>query len=858
MTADGTALVTGRVVGAGGGSHGGPGIPGVAVSDGLTVTQTDADGGYRLTVDVRRRITALVHITVPAGWRAPSGGSGTPAFFRTVDAAEGDEARVDFVLHPDRAADRDEYRFVALADVHVEAGTVNTRESFGAQLRTINALAREIEHGTGPPGFVAVAGDLTNNATAGEFQDYLRATAESSVPVWPAVGNHDLVGRQPGGAHQQSTTGTRYREAIERYRRAVGPEWYSFQYGPHHFVVLENYLGLTERDQFRWLEQDLALGAGGRQVVVISHVPWNVPQTPGPDTTSEYLRLLARYDVRLLLAGHTHANDVVTDVLGDAVHAVTTSAVGTLDQAPRGFRIVEFRDGRVSLPYAELDAHRRPTVVFPVGIVDVARQPAGVWVSRYHPPGVAAEAEYRVPPQPWRPLRPVGTHTWTGDLDAGGLEPGRSHHLHVRVRDRPTAAWTECGEVFVPVADTSVTPPCEGSPWPMFHRDARHTGLSPDVVAPPLGLAWVQHSGGTILSSSAAVADGTVFIGVRDEDRPDGNGVIALDFATGTCRWWTAAPGAVEGSVAVARDIAGDMAGDTAGNIVLAPSVRGPLRALEAGTGAVRWEWMPQHHGSVHGWMYFSPTIADQVDYQVDYQVVYQAYSVASGTFVAALDAGSGRLRWHTAGPVGRNWISHASPAVDGNLLVFATAYANLVALDTTTGAVRWQTTLGGGLGVFAKPVISDGLVLQACQGDRLVAVEAASGTVRWRYEAAGEPLLPGGGTAATPAVAGGTAYTGFSDGSVTAVRLADGTPLWRYQTRGAVLSSPAISGGVLYVGSNDGMVRALDRGSGNCVWAYDLGAWVASSPAVTGNAVVVGAWDGSVYAFTSGSAEPT
>ncbi|MGH8775668.1 MAG: metallophosphoesterase family protein [Jiangellaceae bacterium] len=248
-----------------------------------------------------------------------------------------------------------------------------------------------------------------------------QALTGSAVPVWSAPGNHDLAGRTSGGPHRESGFPGRYRD-VDDYRQAVGPEWYSFQYGPHHFVVLENYRGLGESDQLRWLQQDLALNAAGKQVVVITHVPWNVPQTAA-EHTAAYLELLGRHDVRLLLAGHTHSNDVVSGVVGRAVQAVTTSAVSTLDQTPRGFRLVEFRDGGVELPYGELDADREPAVVHPVGAVGIARQPTTVQISRYHPPGVAAEVEYRYPRTPGSRCGRWAPRSWTADLDDSWLEP---------------------------------------------------------------------------------------------------------------------------------------------------------------------------------------------------------------------------------------------------------------------------------------------------------------------------------------------------------------------------------------------------------------------------------------------------
>ncbi|WP_165367674.1 PQQ-binding-like beta-propeller repeat protein [Phytoactinopolyspora endophytica] len=829
---NGITWVSGRVLNDDGGSR--RGLPGVAVSDGDNVTQTESDGSYRLPVARTRRHRAVVFVTVPAGWQAPPDERGNPAFFRHVDLARtGSVDNVDFVLRPDPAP-TDDYRFVTMADVHVQADGINTKDGLSSQLRQINSYIRESRNDSGPAMFVLVAGDLTNYATEEEFDDYLAAITASDIPVWSIPGNHDLTARVPGGPYPKQSPATQYRDVIANYRKKIGPEWYSFQYGRQHFVVLENYRGLGEPDQLRWLTRDLEINAAGKQIVVVSHVPWNVPQTPSPDLTAPYLELFARYDVRLLLAGHTHSNDVDPALVDGAVQVVTTSSSFTKDLSPRGFRMVEFHEGHLTTPFVELDADRELTVVHPAG--DVARAPSAVHVNRYSPPGLATEARYRIPPHGWRPLSRTGDRMWVGQIDPEHITPRTTQRIDVQLRDDAASPWMQKAATFT-VAGTPQTTPRQGTPWPMFHRDARHSGRGTDDVRPPLDLAWVRHSGGTILTSSPAVDHDTVFIGVRDENAATNSGVFAVDLGTGEPRWHSRTVGQVASSVAVD------------GDVVLAACARGPLLAMDVTDGRVRWEWTPEHPEEPDCWMYFSPTVADGA--------VYQAYNVASGVWVVSLDTQTGKQRWRSEKPIGRNWMSHGSPAVADGSLYVVTAYGNLAALDLDSGAVRWQAAFGGGIVVGSSPVVDGGLVLLACHGDRLVAVDPADGEARWSYQAPGPSRWPGRSTAATPAVSDGVVYAAFSDGSVTALTIETGEPLWHHHTDGAILSSPAVSGGRLYVGSNDGHIRAIDRDDGRCTWSHNLGTWVASSPAATGNTVVAAAWDGAVYAFVSAEGPP-
>ncbi|WP_166345944.1 hypothetical protein [Phytoactinopolyspora limicola] len=43
---------------------------------------------------------------------------------------------------------------------------------------------------------------------------------------------------------------------------------------------------MREPDQLRWLEPDLELNAAGKQVLVVTPVPWNVPRTPAGSRTA--------------------------------------------------------------------------------------------------------------------------------------------------------------------------------------------------------------------------------------------------------------------------------------------------------------------------------------------------------------------------------------------------------------------------------------------------------------------------------------------------------------------------------------------------------------------------------------------
>src|SRR5687767_4176060 len=65
--------------------------------------------------------------------------------------------------------------------------------------------------------------------------------------------------------------------------------------------------------------------------------------------------------------------------------------------------------------------------------------------------------------------------------------------------------------------------------WPQFRGDPRLTGVARSSF-PALKVAWTHDAGGAV-ESSAAIADGVVYVGT------EAGNLLALDLATGKRRW---------------------------------------------------------------------------------------------------------------------------------------------------------------------------------------------------------------------------------------------------------------------------------------------------------------------------------
>jgi 5-hydroxyisourate hydrolase-like protein (transthyretin family) len=124
-----------------------------------------------------------------------------------------------------------------------------------------------------------------------------------------------------------------------------------------------------------------------------------------------------------------------------------------------------------------------------------------------------------------------------------------------------------------------------------------------------------------------------------------------------------------------------------------------------------------------------------------------------------------------------------------------------------------------------------------------LYAIDASTGALKWNDTIGGE-------VGSSPAVYNNTVYVGNYDNNLYALNATTGTKLWNYTTGGLVDSSPAAANGAVYVGSYDGNLYAIDASTGALKWNDTIGGEVASSPAVANGVVYVGSYNDAFYAI--------
>jgi serine/threonine-protein kinase len=323
------------------------------------------------------------------------------------------------------------------------------------------------------------------------------------------------------------------------------------------------------------------------------------------------------------------------------------------------------------------------------------------------------------------------------------------------------------------------------------------------------------------------------------------------------------------------------------GDVIVTVAHDPELVALDATTGTERWRYATsaEDYATVHG------------------------LAAAEGVVFAggmegldAIDVVDGTLLWRypvdNSASADPGWGGFLDPAVVGGAVygttrvdaTDGTSSYTLVALDATTGALRWSVPIST---ESADPVASDGTVvalsyLTLVDGVRwpdLGAFDAVTGAPLWVHEIRDVERWPSTRTI----VADGRVFLGSQNGEVIALGSTDGKRAWRksvgYSSEGMTAgngmlfvisageihalaarsgkerwhkapSSPSylapetlpalVDGGplILFAASNDasGQLSALDPKSGKRLWRTDAGPTAASpgSPVVAGGRIVL------------------
>lgn len=333
------------------------GIPGVLVSNQTDVVKTDKNGKFKISLEQE----AIIFITKPTGYSTPVNADQLPQFYY-IHQPKGSPAskyggitatgklpkQLNFPLF--KTAKSDTFDVIAFSDPQ----TRNDQEIDYVRDDVVSELIRT----------KAVCGITLGDIMFDDLSHYGRYNAVVSqigIPFYNVPGNHDENYDSPDDRH-----------ALETFKRHFGPNYYSFDYGKVHFVVLDDveYLGRNEKGhpryqgrigekQLQWLHNDLAFVAKDQLIVLTMHIPLVTTYGDGAAIKvvdrEKLFDVLKNHDKILAIAGHMHAleHNFIGNELGwqgaKPIHQVICAAVcgawwsGMKDE--RGIPIADQQDG---------------------------------------------------------------------------------------------------------------------------------------------------------------------------------------------------------------------------------------------------------------------------------------------------------------------------------------------------------------------------------------------------------------------------------------------------------------------------------------------------------------------------------
>ena len=291
----------------------GVGIANVPVSDGFTVTTTNAEGFYSMAISPD---TWYIFLSLPSEYEVPTNEYGQACFYKKY---EPEQSNYDFELKPLAGGKESKFSLFVLTDTHVS--TSFRRERFKQE--TVASIRRHLSNEVAKdmPCYGFTLGDLVSNSSTtntGSERVHVRdLLSKESVgfPVFQVMGNHDNTfcdTKNPIYADERNST---YNIKAQReHEDMFGPANYSFNRGDVHIIGMRNIIykannvnnnyevGFTD-EQWEWLKQDLALVPKDKMVVLGCHIRLHGETK---NHISEVTALLGEYKEAHIFSGHSH------------------------------------------------------------------------------------------------------------------------------------------------------------------------------------------------------------------------------------------------------------------------------------------------------------------------------------------------------------------------------------------------------------------------------------------------------------------------------------------------------------------------------------------------------------------------
>ncbi len=382
------------------------GVAGVRVSNGHEIVRSDARGHYAISIDD----DSIVFVIKPRDMRTVFDDRNLPRFYYIHKPAGSPDAMI-FPGVPEtgplpasinfplvRQEEGERFRVLVFGDPQPD-----DRRELGYFERDILSELAETD-----AAFGFSLGDLVNDDLS-LLDPYTRAVALLGLPWYNIIGNHDI---------NYDAVSDRFSD--ETFERVFGPGTYAFEYGPVHFIVLDNviyfpassdgnsepsYQGGLHPEQLEFIRNYVADVPTDERIVLLMHIPLvGLDSRPIPQSR-QLFEILARHPHTLSISAHTHMQSHY--FLGEAegnpgpVHhhwiSATTSGswwMGTPDErgiphsqmrdgTPNGYSIVSFDGSDYSIRFkaAGRPATHQMNIHAPEQIESGDSRPATVWVN---------------------------------------------------------------------------------------------------------------------------------------------------------------------------------------------------------------------------------------------------------------------------------------------------------------------------------------------------------------------------------------------------------------------------------------------------------------------------------------------
>jgi serine/threonine protein kinase/outer membrane protein assembly factor BamB len=255
-------------------------------------------------------------------------------------------------------------------------------------------------------------------------------------------------------------------------------------------------------------------------------------------------------------------------------------------------------------------------------------------------------------------------------------------------------------------------------------------------------------------------------------------------------------------------------------NTLVLDTLDGMLVALNAETGAIRWQL--QNVSGQRSTIFGAPGVGSGI-----------AFVGSTDEEVVGLSINSGGLIWRSSV---RGHVQRA-PLLYHDRLIVTTSKGYVYVLRAGNGQIIWGRPLADHLG---EPEVGNDQIVVAAE-NTLTALDLQSGTANWEFEAQSAITT-------RPTFFGQLVLVGTERGVLHALRASDGTEMWRSQFSGALSAAPAVSEDTIYVVDRAGGITALSSNAQQVYWHFNAGAAINATPLLVEGKLFVGASNGSFY----------